>query len=144
MISAGTEPIVKSARRRIQDHISHHHDRTLELHAHERVSAGHTGLCCAFAQEQERIVLALDGEALATVVSRPNIPTGSPLLPSKQRAPDTPRGSSLCYSHPGVIRAFTGDAQSHFGGKTLVGTSARRNIEFEGTTPDKVAEGRQA
>jgi hypothetical protein len=39
------------------------------------------------------------------------------LLPNGQRATDTPRGSFLCYSQPGVIKAFTDDARAYFSGQ---------------------------
>ncbi len=35
------------------------------------------------------------------------------LLPNGERGIDTPRGSYLCYSHPGVIQAFTDDARAY-------------------------------
>ncbi|MEN6404790.1 MAG: DUF4838 domain-containing protein [Armatimonadia bacterium] len=39
------------------------------------------------------------------------------LLPNGQRATNTPRGSYLCYSHPGVVQAFTDDARAYFSGQ---------------------------
>lgn len=39
------------------------------------------------------------------------------LLPNGQRATNTPRGSYLCYSHPGVIQAFIDDARAYFAGE---------------------------
>ncbi|MHB8994653.1 MAG: DUF4838 domain-containing protein [Armatimonadota bacterium] len=39
------------------------------------------------------------------------------LLPNGQRAIETPRGSYLCYSHPGVAKAFTEDARAYFSGQ---------------------------
>ncbi len=39
------------------------------------------------------------------------------LLSNGRRATDTPRGSYLCYSHPGVIQAFIDDARAYFSGQ---------------------------
>ncbi len=39
------------------------------------------------------------------------------LLPNGERAIDTPRGSYLCYSQPGVIQTFIEDARAYFTGQ---------------------------
>ncbi len=39
------------------------------------------------------------------------------LLPNGERGTDMPRGSYLCYSHPGVVQAFIDDARAYFGGE---------------------------